>query len=60
MEAIHERIRQSIPHIESDQPMEELLTAALKLVKSGELIALHRQYATGEVAEELRQQFDVF
>ncbi|MDR6734535.1 histidine ammonia-lyase [Sphingobacterium sp. 2149] len=60
LEAIHGRIRQSIPHIESDQPMEELLTEALKMVKSGELIALHVQYAAGEIAEELKQQFEVF
>lgn len=60
LEAIHESIRQSIPHIESDQPMEELLTEALKLVKSGDLIALHAQYAAGDIAAELKQQFELF
>lgn len=60
LEAIHARIRQSIPHIESDQPMEELLTEALSLVKSGELITLHRQYATGEIEADLKQRFEMF
>jgi histidine ammonia-lyase len=60
LEAIHARIRQSIPHIESDQPMEELLTEAQMLVKSGELITLHRQYATGEIEADLKQRFEMF
>lgn len=38
IEAVHHHIRNSIPHIEEDQPMESLLAEALKLIQSGELI----------------------
>lgn len=61
LEAIHERIRQSIPHIESDQPMEELLTNALALVKSGELIALRHQHGLkDDLNHALIARFDTF
>jgi histidine ammonia-lyase len=40
--------------------MEELLTEAQMLVKSGELITLHRQYATGEIEADLKQRFEMF
>lgn len=40
IEAIHERTREHIPHIEEDQPMTSILEKALELVQSGELIDL--------------------
>jgi len=40
IEAIHEHIRTKIPHLEEDQPMEIFLDNALKIIKSGELIAI--------------------
>ena len=45
IEAIHGHIRQTIPHIEEDQPMESLLDAALALVKSGELLEIAKNIA---------------
>ncbi len=61
LEAVHERIRTVIPHIESDQPMEDLLTNALQLVKSGELVSV-RQQANPLHAEmaSLAARFDTF
>jgi histidine ammonia-lyase len=38
VEAVHAHVRKHIPHIEEDQAMEEILSAALSLVKSGALI----------------------
>src|SRR5690606_8942096 len=45
IEAVHQRIRQHIPHIEADQPMEDILSRAQKLVSSGELVKLALQVA---------------
>ncbi|MNK64633.1 Histidine ammonia-lyase [compost metagenome] len=61
LEAVHERIRQFIPHIESDQPMEALLTNALELVKSGQLIILRQQTNPQQDVEiALVECFDTF
>ncbi|WP_312792052.1 histidine ammonia-lyase [Sphingobacterium sp.] len=60
LEAVHDRVRQSIPHIEMDQPMEELMDEALKLVKSLELIELYHQYGSEDIDRDLKQQFDLF
>ncbi len=61
LEAVHERIRRFIPHIESDQPMEALLTNALELVKSGELITLRQQTnPQQDVETALVERFDTF
>ncbi|WP_343565794.1 histidine ammonia-lyase [Sphingobacterium sp.] len=61
LEAVHERIRKFIPHIESDQPMEGLLTKALELVKSGELIKLRQQAnPQQDIETELVERFDTF
>ncbi|CAM3470055.1 histidine ammonia-lyase [Sphingobacterium prati] len=61
LEAVHERVRQFIPHIESDQPMETLLSNALVLVKSGELISLRRRSNPQEaITMELVERFDTF
>src|SRR5699024_8629891 len=43
VEAIHKHIRKVIPHLEADQPMEDILNKAQDLVKSGELIGLAEQ-----------------
>jgi len=43
IEAIHKHIRVDIPHIEEDQPMSLILANALKIVQSGELIAIALQ-----------------
>jgi len=61
LEAVHERIRQFIPHIESDQPMEALLSGAMELVKSGELITLRQQTNPQQNVEiALVERFDTF
>lgn len=48
IEAIHQHIRQQIPHIEEDQPMSAIMGDALRIIKSGELIELARQQADKE------------
>lgn len=48
IEGIHQHIRTRIPHLEEDQPMEDILENALKMVKSGELLALANQIASQE------------
>ncbi|WP_312137777.1 histidine ammonia-lyase [Sphingobacterium sp.] len=53
IEAIHQHIRASIPHIEEDQPMTDLLDAALELVKSGALVEVANQVALQEGVEYL-------
>lgn len=53
IEAIHHHIRASIPHIEEDQPMTDLLDAALELVKSGALVEVAKQVARQEGVEYL-------
>ncbi|WP_140936578.1 histidine ammonia-lyase [Sphingobacterium lumbrici] len=45
IEAIHQYIRKHIPHIEEDQPMQELLDAALYMIKSGILLDIARETA---------------
>jgi len=61
LEAIHHRIRQSIPHIEQDQPMEALLTDAQMLIKSGELIYLRQQFNPQlHVADQLAAAFETY
>jgi histidine ammonia-lyase len=46
IEQIHQHIRTRIPHLEEDQPMQDILASALEMVKSGELLALANQVAT--------------
>ncbi|MGN0003300.1 MAG: histidine ammonia-lyase [Sphingobacterium composti] len=48
IEQIHQHIRTQIPHLEEDQPMEEILGSALAMVKSGELLAIANQVETQE------------
>lgn len=43
MEAVHQYIREYIPHIEEDQPMSAILADALILVKSNALVDLAKQ-----------------
>lgn len=45
IEAIHKHIRTRIPHIEEDQPMQDILDKALAIIKSGELIEVARKAA---------------
>ena len=45
IEAIHQHIRTKIPHIEEDQPMQDILDNALALIKSGELIQVAKEAA---------------
>ncbi|MGO1721909.1 MAG: histidine ammonia-lyase [Sphingobacterium sp.] len=45
IEAVHERIRKQIPHIERDQPMTQLLADAQTMIRSGVLLATARQTA---------------
>lgn len=61
LEAIHAHIRQLIPHIEVDQPMDALLDHALALVKSGVLIQLRQQTNPEQVpTAELSESFVTF
>ena len=46
IEHLHQRIRTRIPHLEEDQPMQEILDVALAFVKSGELLAIANEIAT--------------
>lgn len=45
IEAIHGLVRQSIPHIEHDQPMTEILDSAHRLISSGELLRVANETA---------------
>ncbi len=45
IEAIHQHIRTRIPHIEEDQPMQDILDNALAIIKSGELIEIAKKAA---------------
>ncbi len=45
IEAIHQHIRTRVPHIEEDQPMQEILDNALDIIKSGELIEIAKKVA---------------
>jgi len=45
VEAMHQHIRTLIPHLEEDQPMEDILNKAFYLVESGELIAQAKKAA---------------
>ncbi|WFB62670.1 histidine ammonia-lyase [Sphingobacterium sp. WM] len=45
VEAIHQHIRTKIPHIEEDQPMQDILDNALSIIKSGELIEIAKKAA---------------
>ncbi|TDQ82890.1 histidine ammonia-lyase [Sphingobacterium yanglingense] len=45
VEALHQHIRKHIPHLEEDQPMQDILEKALALVKSGELVELAKATA---------------
>src|SRR5690606_19378674 len=53
IEAIHQHIRESIPHIEEDQPMTDLLDAALEVVKSGALVEVANKVASQQGVEYL-------
>lgn len=46
VEQIHQYIRTRIPHLEEDQPMQEILDAALDIVKSGDLVKVADEIAT--------------
>lgn len=48
IEALHQHVRTHIPHLEEDQPMQDIMDKALAIVKSGELIDLAK--ATADVA----------
>ena len=45
IEKLHQHVRTRIPHLEEDQPMQELLDNALEIVKQGDLIALSNEIA---------------
>jgi len=40
LEAIHQKVRQLIPHINEDQPLDEILENAIQLIKSTELLEI--------------------
>ncbi|MCA5005568.1 histidine ammonia-lyase [Sphingobacterium bovistauri] len=46
IESLHEHIRKSIPHLEEDQPMQDILEKALEMVKSGELLKIADEVAS--------------
>jgi len=43
IEAIHKYVRTKIPHIEEDQPMQDILDNALTIIKSGALIKIAKE-----------------
>lgn len=45
IEQMHNHIRSRIPHLEQDQPMQDILEEALTLVKNGELLKLADEVA---------------
>lgn len=45
VEAVHQEIRKVIPHVKEDQIMEEILSAAQKLISSGTLVQVADQIA---------------
>lgn len=45
VEAVHQEIRKVIPHVKEDQIMEEILSAAQKLISSGTLVQVANQIA---------------
>lgn len=46
IEEIHQHIRRTIPHLEEDQPMQDILDNALAFVKSGELLKIANEIAS--------------
>lgn len=47
IEAVHDRIREQIPHIEMDQPMTQILADAQTMIRSGVLLETACQTADG-------------
>ena len=60
IEAIHQEVRSRVPHIEEDQPMEQILESALDLVKSGRLIAIANEIANAHGLDYLPKGSTVF
>lgn len=60
IEQIHQHIRTRIPHLEEDQPMQDILVSALEMVKSGELLALTNQVATHQAVPYKQTYADYF
>lgn len=60
IEAIHQKIRDRIPHIEQDQPMTDILGSAYTLIKSGELVAQATQAAQEYTIPYLGKQEHLF
>lgn len=60
VEAMHQHIRTKIPHIEEDQPMQEILDNALSMIKSGELIQVAKETADRNNVAYLGDGFEYF
>ncbi|WP_313511529.1 histidine ammonia-lyase [Sphingobacterium sp.] len=60
IEAIHKHIRTRIPHIEEDQPMQDILDNALAIIKSGELIEVARTAAKDSNMPYFGENVDYF
>lgn len=60
IESIHQHIRKFIPHIEEDQPMQEILQKALDLVKSGELLQIAQTVASEKALKYKTTHLDDF
>lgn len=60
IEAIHQAVRQHIPHIEADQPMTDILASSQKLVASGELVGRATQVAQDYNVPYLGEQAHLF
>ncbi|WP_156307041.1 histidine ammonia-lyase [Sphingobacterium endophyticum] len=60
VEAMHKHIRSKIPHIEEDQPMQEILDNALSMIKSGELIQVAKETAEKSKVAYLGDGFGYF
>lgn len=60
VETMHQHIRTKIPHIEEDQPMQEILDNALSMIKSGELIQVAKETADRNNVAYLGDGFEYF
>ena len=60
IEAIHQHVRTKIPHIEEDQPMQEILDTALAIIKSGELVEVAKTIASENSSPYFGENVELF
>lgn len=63
IEAVHQAVRQQIPHVEDDQVMEDIISHALQFIQSGTLLDVARNTATEAKQDYITvhaEKFDTF